>query len=620
MPPQDWKSHKAELDHYVAERKPLDEVRDLLREKHGIHASKRLYRKRVGLGPEEKSKKKKKKKNNNNNNKNNIIIDRINKSASGHQRARSTSRRPSPGLPPPRLTLDGPDTETGPSSPRTLETRARHLSERGPFAVMSAYEKLLTRWQPQGESALLCVQHPKFDEWVQRSNPDNGPILFKLIQVLVPPEEQHMLNKAFLEEDLRSHGNPDYPFEAWRYAWRSVLRCQDLEEEEEEEEEHPDDDGECEATYCSEDWENAKEMLRADATISQVAGQRFLDCALVVMAERRLTACKNDPSHWKRRKYLDVLKDFRHLDADVDPSFYKDSLQIIEMEEQDNLQPSKQRRSDLADEYRQKYLQLVNRCTPEKRGISRPAVCRSDISTSSGWSSPSHRRHSPALASDHYPSPSTTNHDPSVPAAPIPVASAVFSTLVTKWKTLNDFIEYAHSLLALDGWTLSIFKPSPAGAPNLFDQITSALPSTERVPLISALLLAFSSTTTTTTTGSAPPWILRWWSSIHASPTWELYEASLDLCRGILQSIMSPAAAKSFLDAVVLLVGEKILLDIKTRLVKAKKKRSGSGRDELAERTACKVLESQYMEILGEFYARGLKVDPTWTYYLMNVI
>ncbi|KAI9051955.1 hypothetical protein LZ554_004210 [Drepanopeziza brunnea f. sp. 'monogermtubi'] len=616
MPPNDWKSQKAELEHYIAERKPLEEVRDLLREKHGIHASMRSYWERIGLGPEEKSKKKMKMKNNN--------INRINKSASGHQRAGNTSRRssPSPGLPLPRLTLDGPHTDTGPSSPRTIETRARHLSKRGPFAVMSAYEKLLTRWQPRGKSALLCFQHPKFDEWVQRSNPENGPILFKLIQVLVPPEEQHMLNKAFLEDDLRSHSDPDYPFNAWRYSWRSVLRCQDLEEEEEE---HPDDEGddvnaECEVTYCSEDWENAKEMLRADATISQVAGQRFLDCALVVMAERRLTACKNDPSHWKRRKYLDVLKDFRHLDADVDPSFYKDSLQIIEMEEQDNLQPSKQRWSDLADEYRQKYLQLVNRCTPEKRGISRPALCRSDMSTSSSCSSsPPHRRHSPAL-SDHYPSPSTTNNDPSVPAPPIPVASAVFSTLVTKWKTLNDFTEYAHSLLALDGWTLSIFKPSPAGAPNLFDQITSALPSTERVPLISALLLAFSSLTPTTATGSSPPWILRWWSSIHASPTWELYEASLDLCRGILQSIMSPAAAKFFLDAVVLLVGEKILLGIKTRLVKAKKRRSGSGQDEQAERTACKVLESQYMGILGEFYARDLKVDPTWTYYLMNVI
>jgi len=38
------------------------------------------------------------------------------------------------------------------------------------------------------------------------------------------------------------------------------------------------------------------------------------------------------------------------------------------------------------------------------------------------------------------------------------------------------------------------------------------------------------------------------------------------------------------------------------------------------EKEVFKKLQKQYMGILRAFYDRDMKVDQTWTYYLMNVI
>lgn len=579
--PKDWKYHKAEVERlYIKEGKPLEQIRDILREEHGFNASMRAYRMRIdnwGLDQNKSSK-------------GSQTSRRLSPSASASTGITSQSNSATP------LEELGPRGDLGTSTQQNTPDPVR--KERGPFDVISAFERLLSKWQPRSESALLCFQHPDFDQWVKRSNADHGPILFKLIEALVPQEEQFLLYKNFLEADLLSQSDADYPFTAWRCAWNLILRCDDLEE----------DDDECEVTYCSEDWERAKELLREDGVISQVAGQAFLDCALVVIAERRLEVCKKDPHHWNRRKYLDILKDFRHSDADVDPAFYKHSLQIIEVEELENSQQSLRKRADLADEYRHKYLQLMNHYAFMRRKMGQPVDMPLDASTPA----------QAAAAAEQYPSPDTAINAPSAnghpECAPIATTREVFDLLVRKWKTLNDFTEYAHSIITSDGWAISIFEPSPVGGENLFDIIQVDIPPAERVPFVSALLVAFSSVNLTR---FYSPWFLHWWTSVYASPSWEKFQARLDLPRITthLERLMSADAAKTFIDSVTLLVGERILLGIKTRLVDSRRRYMT---DE--EKEVFKKLQKQYMGILRAFYDRDMKVDQTWTYYLMNVI
>ena len=54
------------------------------------------------------------------------------------------------------------------------------------------------------------------------------------------------------------------------------------------------------------------------------------------------------------------------------PAFYKHSLQIIEVEELENSQQSLRKRADLADEYRHKYLQLMNHYAFMRRKAGQP--------------------------------------------------------------------------------------------------------------------------------------------------------------------------------------------------------------------------------------------------------
>jgi len=420
-----------------------------------------------------------------------------------------------------------------------------------------------------------------------------------LIEALVPQEEQFLLYKGFLEADLSSQSNPDYPYPTWRYAWNTILRCDDLEE----------DDDECEVNYCSEDWERAKELLIEDGVISQVAGRAFLDCALVVIAERRLTACKMDPHQWNRRKYLYILKDFRHSEGDVDPSFYKHSLQIIEAEELETSKQSLRKRADMADEYRHKYLQLVTRYAVMRKRFGQAGPLSIDASSSA----------QALTAAEQYPSPDTAISTSGLAGSPEgepPVATTreVFDLLASKWKTLNDFTEYAHSIITSDGWAISIFEPSPVGGDNLFNIIDVEIPSEKRVPFITALLVAFS---TMNLTRYYSPWFLHWWTSVYNSPDWDTFLSRLDLPRITthLERLMSPSAAKTFVDSAFLLVGERILLAIKTRLVVARRKEMNE-----KEKDAFGRLQRQYMGILREFHARDMTVDQTWTYYLMNIV
>ncbi|PBP26730.1 hypothetical protein BUE80_DR002341 [Diplocarpon rosae] len=535
--PRDWRAYRAEIERlYVKEKRPLEEVRHIFREEHGFNASMRAYQMRLddwGLETDQ--------------------ADR----ASPHARSWSAGGLTSTSKNSLRSTTSaGPGRireRRGSSSPEIGKAARFARLTRGPFDVCSAFERLLSRWHPGPDSTLRCFQHPDYKKWSKRSNPDHGPILFKLIEALVPPQEQFELNKAFLETDLRYHSDPSYPFHAWRCAWRRLLRGENSGAQPGDDE---DDDGEL--PYGAEEWEHAKETLREDAVISQVAGEKFLDSALVVMAERRLTA---------------------------------------------------------SDEFRHKYLRLVNDCVQVER-------------SGSGRSLPLHHDDPADLAAAPYPSPSTThpvrNSEP--PSTPIPRASAststnadastVFQTLVAKWKTLDSFTEYAHSLLAVDGTAISFLLPAPP-CPNLFAQIASRLPPTEQFALTSALLLAFSALPPTSLAAPSA-WFLHWWSSVSASPNWATCLARLDLPRTTvhLEALMGPPAAKLFLDAAVLLVGEKLMLRIKDLLGKAKRRRD----DSPEARRRCKSWEGEYMDILRELYAREVRVDQAWTVYLTNVI
>ncbi|CZT11392.1 uncharacterized protein RCO7_03886 [Rhynchosporium graminicola] len=597
--PKDWKYHKAEVERlYTQEGKPLQEVRDILREEHGFNASLRAYQLRIdtwGLSQ-----------------KNSLI----------RKPLRVSSEPPAK---PDTIQLTSTIHRESPGSGQDL-VPARQVEPlrdgRSSFDVVCAFETLLSRWQPKRESTLLCFQHPDFSEWVENSNSNHGPILFKLIEALVPKEEQFMLNKAFLEADLLSHSDPDYPFPAWRYAWKMVLRCDDSEEE----------NYECGTDYCSKDWERAKELLEEDEFISQVAGQAFLDCALVVLAERRLTICKMDPHHSNRRKYLYILKDFRYSGVDVDPIFYKHSLQMIEVDDHKTSHESLRKRAELADEYRHRYLQLINRYALLKKRISHVAsVTANGIGplrrNSSDSTDGNQVSLSEIVAAEQYPSPDTaitasmSNGLPSSPEGGVTVSDStmpttreVFDLLFNKWKTLNDFTEYAHSVITSDGWTISIFEPCPVGGDNLFDIIDTEVPEPERVPFITALLVAFSSVNITPLYS---PWFIHWWTSVYASPNWDRFLLRLDLPRtkSQLERIMSPEAAKTFVDSAFLLVGERILLGIKTKLVAARRREMNEAQQDTFQK-----LHKQYTGILREFHARGMKVDQTWTYYLMNIL
>ncbi|KAK2623490.1 hypothetical protein QTJ16_007168 [Diplocarpon rosae] len=206
--PRDWRAYRAEIERlYVKEKRPLEEVRHIFREEHGFNASMRAYQMRLddwGLETDQ--------------------ADR----ASPHARSWSAGGLTSTSKNSLRSTTSaGPGRireRRGSSSPEIGKAARFARLTRGPFDVCSAFERLLSRWHPGPDSTLRCFQHPDYKKWSKRSNPDHGPILFKLIEALVPPQEQFELNKAFLETDLRYHSDPSYPFHAWRCAWRRLLR------------------------------------------------------------------------------------------------------------------------------------------------------------------------------------------------------------------------------------------------------------------------------------------------------------------------------------------------------------------------------------------------------------
>lgn len=489
------------------------------------------------------------------------------------------------------------------STPEPLSVLSAPIVSDDPFDVPAAFDLLLSYWEPK-EAPLPCSQHTDFHDWQQRSNSNHGPIIFRLIEAVVPNNEQFILTKAILEDDLLSSREEiEYPHTDWCDAWDNLLQFEDLKQ----------DDDEADSENSSEDWESVKEKLREDPLISKVAGPNFLNCALVVLAERRLRACQENPHRRNGRKYLEILKDFRHATANVDPCFYKSSLAIIELEVTGKDAQAKRKGDDLANEYRHRYLQLVNRRDTRNQ--------RFEDGNTDGVPSPKEDDNERSVSAKLSTAASARNLNPDTsistesPESQISKPEEIFEILVEKWKTLDWFMCDVKAVILKDGGTVSILESCPIGGRNLFDTIYEKIDPEDRIALVSGILISLSSMQHTSAT---PPWCLYWWSTVYNLPSWEAFQARLELPRitSHLESIMSTDAAKMFLDSVTFLVGERLLLRTKNRLVALKRRTS---MDAKANATFMR-LYLEYTTILGEFHSRNMKVDMTWTNYLMNII
>lgn len=232
----------------------------------------------------------------------------------------------------------------------------------GQAVLAQAFETLLTKWHSGPSLAVTLLQHPQFKEWATLATSDRGPILFRIIEGVVPVDDQFDLMKEFLQADLVLQRNADYPYCSWHDAWDEVLGYQN--------------------------WEEAKEYLREEGVISETAGHSFISAALVLVAEKQLRDCRariespekftsplsrycestrsqqqcgcdgycdcQDQPYSPQSKFLDILRDFKHTNDSVSASFWKYCLEIIDMNDK-----SYEKNVAIADECRHKYLQLV---------------------------------------------------------------------------------------------------------------------------------------------------------------------------------------------------------------------------------------------------------------------
>ena len=559
--------------------------------------------------------------------------------------------RPSPGLSgppnPPTPAFHGTSNANHPSSssheqtfPRTpednheVEPSAKHaVTSQGLIGVESACQTLLKRYFKSEPFEI-----PQLPEWAAFHTSDDGPPIFKLIEALIPKEEQRRLNKEYLLEDLESQHDEEYPYIEWRRAWRSLR--------------------------CSGSWHDMKRLLYEDGVISQVAGAAFLDGAFVVIAERELEDCRRrieylvgtvEPDsdekeiEWVgefqtlRAKYLEILADFRNKDFDVAPFFYEQALGILELYDTESAQPSRDSPCallELADEYRRKYFRLIDRISPEGNPPSfgdgpeegagpkltpRPKQVES-ISADPGFTP------TVATTAAQIPwmdgtmilkatmsppaTPANTSELASVRANPLPNAHEVFEVLyrLDTPRLTSEFNDYAHSVITRDGTSISILDPCPHGGDNLFNILATELPADKQAHFLKKLLRAFASTPLT---AQFSPWSLAWWNSLYASSSWESFQIRFDVERVStqLERAMSPAAAKLVLDSTVTLVGERCLAGLKAQMVSVRR-RKAPDRDAAAYDAYLK----QYLEILKGFQEREMKVDQSWLSHLLNVM
>jgi hypothetical protein len=495
-----------------------------------------------------------------------------------------------------------PSTETDLECPEPEEDDKLRLSRESAL-LSNSLETLLTKWSPLAHVGAIS-SHAEYRNWINLSSRHQGPLIFRLVEDLVPHEEQFNIGKYFLESDLDSQRRPAYPYAHWKNAWNETLN--------------------------SGDWEDAKERL-SEGIIYDIAGHSFKEYAQVVIAERQLVDCKTELDYYRqsnrvlrvfeieeasrqRKKYLDILKDFRHSDRDVSPSWYKYCLEIIEWEAARNKDFSSKDVDHVADEYRHRYLKLIAQCyivhtapPAESTGSMYSRTTRS-IELTIIVLTPLTIPDTNDLSNTHTALVRPSSRDQPSRNDPSSTREA-FDNLMLKWKFLKDFNEYAHHIVAKDGWPVFIFDAPFPSSENLFSIIASDVPFGTQIPFVKSLLVAFSSVKLTE---HYSPWSLSWWNSVYTAPSWEVFQTRLDAGRisGHLERIMSPEAVKLFLDATTLLVGERLLLDLKTMLVADRREKSG--------KVDTESLKSQYTDVLREFRARKLAFDQTWVEYLIN--
>ncbi|KAM0133691.1 hypothetical protein ACHAP3_005818 [Botrytis cinerea] len=208
----------------------------------------------------------------------------------------------------------------------SIPSRPMKLSELLPlihtlYPAEHVFEPLLQKWQSDGEylaCAISWLNNPNHCKNLLGSSLTGGNY-FKSIDENVPFPERITLTKAFLKASILHNVSPSQSI--WSVIWGY--------------------------TRYVDQWQTVKDNL-LDASSGFIAepGSVFHLCALAVMGEellqdyknrleslKPLTIAKIDEAKSLHKQYVDILKDFRNQEVDVDLSFYKYSLEIFEWNE-----------------------------------------------------------------------------------------------------------------------------------------------------------------------------------------------------------------------------------------------------------------------------------------------
>ncbi|KAF7877289.1 hypothetical protein EAF04_000972 [Stromatinia cepivora] len=211
-----------------------------------------------------------------------------------------------------------------------IPSRPMRLSELLPLIqnlspVEHAFVPLLQKWQSDGEymaCAISWLNNPAHCKNILGSS-RTGSNHFKLIDENVPFPERITLTKAFLKASIVH--NVVSSQSIWSVIWGY--------------------------TRYVDQWQTVKDnLLDASSGFITEPGSVFHLCALAVMGEELLQGYKNrlealrtdaqpltisriEDAKCLRQQYVNILKDFRNQEVDVDISYYKYSLEILEWNE-----------------------------------------------------------------------------------------------------------------------------------------------------------------------------------------------------------------------------------------------------------------------------------------------
>jgi hypothetical protein len=231
-------------------------------------------------------------------------------------------------------------------------------------------EIMLYRWRSDGtylKAALIYLQEechgylPYFCFLTLE-----GKSLFHLIQEKVASDEQFPLTKVCLKANLKRTLELDLTYLeiGWMREWRNACRPNT--------------------------WEEAKASLYRAASLhdNYQSGTIFLDCTLVVIAEKLLAENMELFNKWKahiedfdfskepdaqvcRREYMDILSHFSIANFDIDLFWYKYAVKMNKWN--DKMVARNQLRqtdeSQQLEEYRSKYRRLEELCGSVDGGI-----------------------------------------------------------------------------------------------------------------------------------------------------------------------------------------------------------------------------------------------------------